>query len=399
LSADQPRHGSNFLWCLRHFAWVVVLCTLVGAAAAMLIAPSQPTYQADALVVARHLTVTERILPSLATSVFADGAVAARVAKDPAVHGDTTGLIPDRLTVVPGQESIVLDIQARDADPAAAARLANLAAAAFTDELNRGGAGVGQFEVQSEAPVPATPLREFSQQVRGALGALAGFLLGLGLVALIGVIRRPVVTSRDVQSTLGLPMLGTVELHRTARGAYLGPRGVRGIATVTRWLASAPAGRLILISSRSGVGMRRRLYVMLAVALSGLRPMKFQAAEELISAIRQHAVQQSRPDALGGSERQGAGELVLVDGGSPLDIADPAVEDISVVAVAARGVSRRHLRALAAEYLDGTLVGVILVQRRAGHGRSRNVVRPAASVPAAGSPAPAVRSVPEPERA
>jgi capsular polysaccharide biosynthesis protein len=378
---------------------VVLLCVLLGAAAAMLVAPSKPTYQADALVVARHLAVSPNVLPNLAESVFADGAVTAAVAKDPAVHGDVAGLIPDVLTVVPQQNSIVVDVQARDTDPAAAARLANTAATAFTDELNRGGAGVGQFEVQAQATLPATPLGQFSQKVRAALGALAGLFVGFGVVALIGVTRRPVVTSRDVESTLGLPMLGTVELHRTARGAYLGPRGIRGIATVTRWLAASPARRLMLISSRSGVGMRRRLYVMLGVALSGIRPMRFEAPEELVSAIRQHAIQQVRPGGPGSRVPEGAGEMVLVDGGSPLDITDPAVDDVSVVAVAPRGISRRRLRNLAAEYMDGCLVGAVLVQRRAGRGSSLRAVRPAPSVPATDSRVPAARSVPEPERA
>jgi hypothetical protein len=155
----------------------------------------------------------------------------------------------------------------------------------------------------------------------------------------------------------------------------------------------------MLISSRSGVGMRRRLYVMLGVALSGIRPMRFEAPEELVSAIRQHAIQQVRPGGPGSRVPEGAGEMVLVDGGSPLDITDPAVDDVSVVAVAPRGISRRRLRNLAAEYMDGCLVGAVLVQRRAGRGSSLRAVRPAPSVPATDSRVPAARSVPEPERA
>jgi hypothetical protein len=396
LSAEQPRHGTNFVWCVLHFAWVVVLMTLLGAAVALFVAPSTPTYQTSALVVARQLTVSEKVLPTLATSVFADGAVAARLATDPAVHGDTTGLIPDRLSVVPGQDSIVLEVQARASDPATAQRLANTATAAFVTELNRGGAGVGQFAQQSAAPVPVSPLRDYSQTQRAGLGAFAGFLLAFGVIALIGVVRRPVVTSRDVASAVGVPLLGTVDMQRMARGAYLGPRGVRGIATVTRWLATVPAGRLSLISHRSGVGMRRRVYVMLAVALSTLRKVRPEASEELVAAVRRNAIQPRPGSAPARHRPEGEEELVLVDGGSPLDVADPAASNVSVVAIAARGVPRRRLRALASEYLDGGLVGVILVQRRIT-GRSAAAARSAASAEVPGPRVPAGSGMPEPE--
>jgi hypothetical protein len=398
LSVDQPRHGTNFLWCLRHFAWVLVLGALVGAAIALFVAPSKPTYQTGALVVAKQLTVSEKVLPTLAASVFADGAVASHLASDPAVHGDTSGLIPDRLSVVPGQDSIVLEVQARDSDPASAARLANTAAAAFATELNRGGAGVGQFAVQSQAPVPVSPLREFSQTQRAALGALAGLLLGLGVIALTGVIRRPVVTSRDVASAVGVPLLGTVELQRMKRGSYLGPRGVRGIATVTRWLATVPAGRLTLISSRSHAGMRRRVYVMLAVALSTLRRVRPDAPFELVTAVERHSIERRSAGAHRAPRPEDEAELVIADGGSPLDVADPSLTNVSVVAVAPRGLPRRRLRALAAEFLDGGLVGVVLVQRRIG-GRSAAPSPPAAASSIPDQRVPAGSGLPEPERA
>lgn len=400
LSAEQPRHGTNIVWCLVHFAWVMVVTALLGAAIALFVAPSSPTYQTSALVVARQLTASEKVLPTLAESVFADGAVAARVRTDPAVHGDTSGLIPDRLSVVPGQDSIVLEVQARDADPAAAARLANAATAAFVTELNRGGAGVGQFAVQSQAPVPVSPLRDYSQQQRAGIGAFAGLLLGLGIIALTGVIRRPVVTSRDVAATVGVPLLGTVDLQRMAHGAYLGPRGVRGIATVTRWLATVPAGRLTLISHRSGVGMRRRLYVMLTVALSTLRPVRAEASEELVAAVRRNAIEPRRGRTSEGAHAEAdEGVLVVADGGSPLDVADPALSHVSVVAVAARGVPRRRLRALAAEYLDGGLVGVVLIQRRVLGRSAAARAAAASSVPGPRVPADSDLAEPEPERA
>ena len=127
-------------------------------------------YQADALVVARQLTVNAKVLPTLAESVFADGAVATAVAKDPAIGGQTAGLIPDKVSVVTGPDSITMVVQVRDEDPGTAARIADLAATAFATELNSPGAGVGAFSPQGKAVIPTAPLDVLSNPVRAGLG-------------------------------------------------------------------------------------------------------------------------------------------------------------------------------------------------------------------------------------
>jgi hypothetical protein len=163
-------------------------------------------------------------------------------------------------------------------------------------------------------------------------------------------------------------LLGTVELPRAAPGVYLGARGVRGIATVTRWLATAPAGRLTLISFPSAEGMRHRIFVMVAIAMSTVRNVRLRAGREIVDAVRRQAPRTTDAVAF-----EDAGELVFVDGGSPFEIVDPAASPSHVVAVAPLGISQRRLRALAEDYLSGGLVGVILVQRRLGFRRSRAV--------------------------
>jgi capsular polysaccharide biosynthesis protein len=396
--ANRRRHGSNVLWCLRHYWWIVLACVLAGAAAPLLVAPSAPTYQADALIVARQLTVNTRVLPTLAESVFADGAVAAAVAQDPAVGGDTRGLLPDRLSVVAGQDSIALVVQARDTDPVTAARLADIAAAAFVAELSNGGSGIGDFTVQGPAVPPTTPLATFSDPLRAAIGALAGLLAGLGLVALVGEVRRPVVSSEDVEGAVDVPLLGILEPRRVAPGGYLGPRGVRGIATVTRWLATAPHGRLALISPPSAVGMRQRVYVMVAIALATLRTIRLEASREIIDAVQQHAVTPRTGESTVPASPATADELVLVDGASPLALVDPATTNLSVVAVVPQGIPRRRLVGLVSDYSDGGLAGVVLVKGRAGFRptRSGGEALPASDAARA---VRTTREVPEPERA
>lgn len=380
MTSEAPRQGGRFTWYLRHYAWVVVTGVLALAVAPLLIAPQTPTYQAEALVLARQLAVNPRVLPQLAESLFA-GAVAGRVAEDPAVGGDTAGLVPDRLSVVPAQDSIAIVVQARDPDPATAARLANIAAEAYVDELNRGGAGVGTFVLQGEAVVPTEPLPELSPQLKATIGALAGLVLGLGAVLLVAVLRRPVVTGQDVEEVAGVPLLGIVHLPSGSRG-YPGPRGVRGIATVTRWLATVPSGRLLLVSPPSAAAIRSRLHVMLSVALWTLRTVRIEAAPPVVAAIRQHCEEVRRSRADQPVPAEPAGELVVVDGAALDKIVDPATTTQTVVAVAPRGVSRRVLRALVAEHADGGLLGVVLVGGRPGFRRDPRPVRARAAAPA-----------------
>lgn len=365
---------------------MVVACVLGFAAAPLVTAPPVPTFQADALVVARVLVEDTAILPRLAGAVFTGGELEARVAADPAVGVADGGLIPDRLSLVAAEDSVVLVVEGRDPDPATAARLANLGAAALVDELNRGGAGVGEFALQTPAAVPTSPLTTTEPPVRAVLGGLAGLVLGLALVALIAAVRRPVVTAQDVRDALGVPLLGRLQLTRMAPGPYPERLGARGIVTVARWLARAPAGRLLLISPASAVVLRQRVYVMVAMALQRIRPVQLEAPVELVEAARGQGRPRPRPGHGAGpaarpasapgarelavrdrtaGDRAGA-DLVLVDGGDTVEIVDPATTALTVVAVVPRGIPRRALRALVEDYMSGELLGVLLVEGRPG---------------------------------
>jgi hypothetical protein len=265
-------------------------------------------------------------------------------------------------------------VQARHGDPVTAAAVADLAAQVYAEELNRAGSGVGEFAVLTPAVIPTVPLDTASYPLQAGLGALAGLALGLGLIALIAALRQPCVTSGDVRDAVAVPLLGVVELPRARPGTYLGARGVRGIATVTRWLATAPPGQLTLISSRSAEGMRHRIYVMVAIAMSTVRPVRLQAPPEIVDAVRGQSPRSgeaAHPDPRTGK----TGELFLVDGGSPSEIVDPAAAPVYVIAVAPLGISPQRLRATALEYLDGGLLGVILVKRRRGLRARRGFAR------------------------
>lgn len=396
VNAKQARRGNAVLWSLWHYAWVVVVCTLLGAAVPFLLPASTPTYQADALVVARQVSVNTQVLGDLAQSVFNDGTVAAQVATDPAVRGLTGSLIPDKVNLVAGQNTIVLDVQGFDSQPAVAARLANEAAAAFVVELNKAGSGVGQFVVQAEAGVPSAPVWVIGTSLWAGAGAIVGLLLGLGLVALLGAIRRPMVSGDEVQDAVGVPLLGTVRLPLTRRRTYPGPLGVPGIATVSRWLAQSPSGRLLFVSERSDGLIRDRVFVMSAVTLWTVRTIRLQAPDQIVEAVRQHCAQLRDLGRTPPGERDAEGELVLVDGSSPLDMLDAPGAGATAVAIARRGVGRRRLQALTGDYA-GTdrLLGVVLVDARLGLGSGRRPKRAGSVHPA--SSAPPETPEPQPE--
>jgi hypothetical protein len=376
-----------------------VASILALAAAPLVVAPAAPTYQAHALVFARQLSVDSRILPRLAEAVFANGAVVDRVAADPAI-GDSSELIPDTLSMVAAEDSIVFVVQARHSNPATAARLADLGAAAFVEELNRPGAGVGEFALQGQAVAPTQSLRGLPLPTWSAIGALAGALIGLGLIALLAAIRRPVVTAQDVQSAAGVALLGTVQLPLATKDPFPGPLGIRGIANVTRWLATVPAGRLLLFSPPSAEGIRHRVFVMVAAALWTLRTVRFEAPQELIDAIRRHCAEHEDAGRVIHARPDKRDDVVLVDSGSATEFVDPNVTNVSAVAVVPLGIPRRRLRALTYDYQDAGLIGVILVDLRAGLRRPGG--RPArknASTWRPASQAEPISSVRQPDRA
>lgn len=397
---DLPSWRRRLTWCLRTYAWTVAACVLVLASAPLIIAPATPIYQAESLVIARQLTVNPRALPSLGDAIFNAGGVAARVAAaDPVITGDPDTLVPGRLSVVAAEDSIVLTVSGRSPDAGIAAQLANLGAAAFVTELNLGGAGVGVFAQQTEATVPTAPTTAIAAPTRAAIGAVAGWVLGLGLIAVIAAVRRPVITDDDARSAVGVPLLGTVRLPRMAVWSLPGPLGVPGIASVGRRLASVPPGRLLLIGPAKSTPLRNRITVMLGVTLWTLRSTRVEGPPILTDAVRELCREHQDAGRPVHPRRAGDGELVLVDGGSSLDILDPAAA-VSVVAVAPQGISRSRLRALTADYPGPELVGVVLVEALPGVRTQPRRQRPATTPPSGDQPAPAVaKPVPEPERA
>ena len=365
MSSGPRPTGTRLLWSLRSFGWMVVACALAGAAVPYFTTPSAPLYESDSLVIARDIPVDKTVLPRLGQAVFSSGPVAAAVAAEPQVTVAAEDLIPERLSLVAAEDSIVYVVQARATEPMIAAGMADQAAVAFVEELNKSGAGVGEFAVQTQAIVPTQPLETVDRTLLVVGGALGGAVLGLALVALIAAVRRPIISPSDVEASLGAPVLGTLELHGPGLGALDRPSLTRGIAAVARRLATVPHGRLLLIAPRSAAALRRSVYVLVAVALGLLRPLHLETDPEVADVVRTRRAEHRRalPAAPGASAQP---DLTLVDSGSTVEIVDPARTTLSVVAVIPRGIPSRRLRQVVEDYLGEELVGVVLVDVRSG---------------------------------
>lgn len=362
-------------WSVRSYAWLIVVCAVVGGVLLPALRTMQPvTYEAKALVVADTLELSSAALPRFGAAVFSSGAVARSVASD--VGGDPDVLIPERLDVVTAQDSVVFQVIGRDRDPVVAERLANSAADAFLIELNKSGSGVGSFSLQDEAQVPTVPADSGpGPAVSAATGALAGTVLGFGLVALLTALRRPVVGAGEVEEVLGVPILGSVLLPRSRSHEFPGPRGVPGLASVTRWLVDSPAPRVFIASSPRAAAARQRISVMLTVTLSQFRAVELQGAATLRLAVRQ--LMRTTSDEA--PRRPEAGrDLLLVDGAEPLDSIDPAGGPTVTVLVVREGTPRETLRTMAAEYMPDELFGVVMFRtsrRRVRRGNAAIVSR------------------------
>jgi hypothetical protein len=345
---------------MRHYALpallVVLLTTSLGTAAATALAARSP-YEATALVIARDLNIEAAALARFGESVFMSGSVAREVARTQGLSQDNRTLVPEVIDVDPVAESISFLVRGRADDPVQAAATADAAARAFVRELNRAGAGVGDFVLQDLATEP------LFRQVRGPgplLGGLASLVAGT-LLAVVAVwvlygLRRPVLAASDAAVAADAPLVAQVRLPR---GGAQEPQGFPGLRRLLRWLGTAAAvDHLALVGTARSAPVRRAL----AAALPS-----------------------------------GPGVPRLVAPPGPDD--DDLLMDrhrISALIVVEVGTPAPHVAAVRAELGDDEVLGVVLVDRRrrgwTGR-RDRKRIRRGGGAPVATRPSESGRAV------
>lgn len=351
-------------WGLGRYAWLflgylVAVTALVPAAA--LRAPT--TYDAEALVIAQRLDMNLVALPRYAEAVFDNGQIARTIAAQYGDAGDFEDIVPLRSSLVAEQDSVVLRVIGHDSAPDTAAQLANLAAAAFVDELNRAGDGVGIFAVQSNAVPPAEP----TDTLPGLpfllpVALLAGIALGLAAVAVVLVARRPVLEPGDAEDATGVPVLGTVTLPRTHRGEFPSGADVVGIAPLCRRVMSLTTDAVIFVSTPRLSAARGQLAVAAASVLGRVCHVQFVAPSTLLEAASS-LVDEPRPvDGHPDDTSVTWQEITIIDSADPLDLVEVSRAATTILLVP-RGMPLKALRDAAAEHLGGGPAGLVLVRR------------------------------------
>src|SRR4051794_29207562 len=234
-------------WGLRRYAWLVVLFILAaGVLLPWLQSRSADTYEARALVGPQTKITLPNFdpLPRIAETQFNDGVVSDAVRRELNLQ-PTISVIPSHADLIAPQDNPIFTILGRAGDPDVAAKIANVAAAAFAVEMNKFSQqapgeppAVGFFQVTTEAQPPTEPLPHLAGAKWAVIfGLLAGAVGGIGAVALIVVIRRPVIDSGTAVDATDMPVLGRVTMQRDP----LGGDHVKGVAALCRrLLASDP---------------------------------------------------------------------------------------------------------------------------------------------------------------
>jgi capsular polysaccharide biosynthesis protein len=260
LEAARLDTRRRLAWAARHFLWIFVIAAVAGAGIAVAARLASGTkYRTSALVVAKTLTLQQQQLPHFGQAVFTSGAVADAVSADLGGSVRPETLIPNSINVVPLPDTVLFEVQGTASNPTAAAKLADSAATAFVRELNKAGPGVGTFALQDTAERPAPALSSGPGIVTLAvLGAVAGLLFALGIVVLILVIRRPLVSETEAVGLVDVPVVPVV--LDVKDGNVSGG----GIALLARTAFPSGHGRCAIVSLRGSRNAQKSVASLLA---------------------------------------------------------------------------------------------------------------------------------------
>ena len=345
-------------WGLRRFAWLVLLCVVaVGVLLPLQQLNKVPTFTSESLVVAVDLQADVKTLPRYGVAIFDNGQVAARVIEEFGDAGDPEDVVPQRVSIVTEQDSIILRVQGHGRDAQTAADIANLAATVVTSELNKAGSGVGAFAVQSVALPPVEsdePLRAAPYSV--AAGLVAGLVTGFGLLLLLLVLRRPIVDAAAASRATDLPVFGTVTLPRVSPSGTVPVDQVRGLAPLCRQLLDWSPGVVVVIGPAGASTERHHLADALAEALEQVRHVSFATAPTRVMAAEDGDGEV--PGEGGATDRV----ISVIDGLDPIDLVEPGPRSF-IVLVVPIGTGVVALRRLAGE-LRGVPTAIVLVRTR-----------------------------------
>ncbi len=237
---------------LDRWRTIVALVVIAGVVAYGTSAQGPVTYRATASLsvtpsIVEYWTgqAVERLLNNYALQIRSRP-FAATVARD---AGLAAGAVDGRLRAVAAPSEFRVSIEIDDASASEAARLANVAGAAFVAKIRSEIAGKERQDIRLEILEPATdPDGPISPRPGRAAagGALAGAIIGAAYAALATVWEGRLHTSSEASRAWGVPVIGSIPAHLPTPGvraakAMIGQPMEGGPATTSR-PSPAPAG-------------------------------------------------------------------------------------------------------------------------------------------------------------
>jgi hypothetical protein len=363
--------ASRLWWGVRRFMWIFIAIIPITAGVSLIAAHGAPTidkqYKASALVIATNRNFSPDLFARLADAVFTGGTVAEKAVQAGHLPIAPRDLIPTHASLEPVQDNIITRVVGTDVDPQLAAAIANAAASALVDELNKSGEGVGHFAVQDQARVPAAPSTETSRSGPLAVGIVAGVILGAGIIGLILALRRPVLGAGEAAELVGAPVLGMPTLPPLRAGRPIEPQTVKGLSALAKRLLPELPGVTALASCGGDERIRTLIAQLVATVLAERDPtFLIRSTDEAVQLMYE---QLAIPHNLIVSDRVPDGQMwrraaVVIDGPSAktFDIPQSLPARASVVLVVVEGAPLTRVLEAAGQFLPGELDGIIFVR-------------------------------------
>ena len=382
--------ASRLWWGVRRYFWIFVAIVPITTGIALLAAHGAPAinkqYKASALVIATERNFSPDLFARLADGVFTGGTVAEKAVQQGKLPIKPQDLIPTYASLEPVQQNIIIRVVGVHPDPKIAAAIANSTAAALVEELNKSGKGVGTFAVQDLARVPATPYTSTGRSIPVAVGLMAGFLLGAGLIGLILALRRPLLGHGEAAEVVGAPVLGTPTLPPLRSGRPVEPQTVKGLSALAKRLLPELPGVTALVSCGGDERIRTLLAQLVSTVLAERDPAFLIRSEDRV--VQPMYEQFVTPHNLVISDRVPDGKVwrraaVVIDGPSAktFDIPQSLPIRASVVLVVVEGASLSRVREAAEQFLPGEIDGIVFVRRSSWWPWLRSPAAPAAPMP------------------
>jgi capsular exopolysaccharide synthesis family protein len=430
---------------IRRRWWVVGLAFLLGVTASGIYSNSKPKiYKSfarlyvnvpnpiDIRSASEGIDLTNNLIQTFAR--VADSEVTTKLVSEELDNKVTPAQVRNRVEAAAVPRTTLLEISARDKNPALAANLANATANALSQvigdlgELSTGGV---KATVVDEAHVPFRP---FSPKPRNdiTIGALLGIALGAAAALLLDALDRTIRDSAIAAAAFEAPLLTSIPKQRRLSSDPLvalksggSPTGeaYRALRTAVRFRDAAHPLRTVLVTSAAAGDGKSTIAANLAIAMSldGARVIlidadlrrttladmfglkqgpgltnvlmgKAKLSDALIPWSRGLSVLQVGTHSLNPSEALGSkamvdvlneakqiADIVIVDAPPVLPVADPAVLAALVdgtVVVSRWGKTSIHAAEVCRQMLDNVGANVIgVVFNAEGGGRSANYYR------------------------